>query len=119
MGIAKPMLSIEAVDWEPDEEYFAFVMPMTSPCELKSAPPEFPELMAQSVWMRFIAWLLIVIWRFRALTVPDVSEKVSSPRGFPIATTSSPTCMSSESPKTTGVKPFASTLRTAMSLLSS
>ena len=39
----------------------------------------------------------------------DVREKVSSPRGLPIAITSSPTLSSSESPRTTGVRFSAST----------
>ena len=31
MGMAKPMLSMDASEHEPEEEYYAFVMPMTSP----------------------------------------------------------------------------------------
>ena len=32
-------------------------MPMTSPCELSSGPPELPGLMAASVWMAFsMSW---------------------------------------------------------------
>ena len=49
MGMAKPMLSISASLLMPEEEYLALVMPMTSPRVLKRAPPELPELMAQSV----------------------------------------------------------------------
>ena len=42
-----------------------------------------------------------VISRFTALTSPPVREKVSSPRGLPIATTLSPTWTLSESPSVT------------------
>ena len=89
--MAKPMFSIEAVVRLPELEYFAFVIPMTSPCELKSAPPELPELIAQSVWIRVISTLLIETLRLSALTEPDVSENASSPRGLPMAITLSPT----------------------------
>ena len=87
---------------------------------MNNAPPELPELMAQSVWMRFMLTPLErVICRSSAETVPAVSEKVSSPSGLPIASTESPTLRSSELPKTTGVRPVASIFKTAMSLLSS
>ena len=43
------MLSMDAVEEEEELEYLALVMPMTSPYRLNSAPPELPELMAQSV----------------------------------------------------------------------
>ena len=50
IGMAKPMLSMEAVELELElEPYFAFVMPTTSPYMLNRAPPELPELMAASV----------------------------------------------------------------------
>ena len=32
--------------------YFATLMPISSPCILRSAPPELPGLMAASVWSR-------------------------------------------------------------------
>lgn len=31
----------------------AVLIPMTSPLMLSSGPPEFPKLMAASVWMKF------------------------------------------------------------------
>ena len=61
----------------------------------------------------------MVTSRFRALTAPAVREKVSSPRGLPMATTLSPTFSLPEEPMTTGVRPSASTFSTATSLLSS
>ena len=118
MGMAKPMLSMDA----PEEllEYLALVMPMTSPYRLNSAPPELPELMAQSVCIScIVAPLDIVISRSLALIEPEVREKVNSPKGLPMATTLSPTFKLSELPKTTGVKLSASIFRTATSLLSS
>ena len=110
------MLSMEAVELEP--EYLALVMPMTSPYILNSGPPELPELMAQSVWIRSMVRLPErVTSRSRALTAPAVSEKVNSPSGLPMATTLSPTFRLSESPRITGGRFSASTFRTAISLL--
>ena len=98
----------------------AETMPMTSPWLLNRGPPELPELMAQSVWIMFIFRpSLMVMDRFRAEIMPVVSVKVSSPRGLPMAVTCSPTSMSSEEPMTTGVRPVALILITAMSLASS
>ena len=117
-GIAKAILSTGAL--KPPPEALALVMPMTSPYMLNSAPPELPELMAQSVWMSFRCMLPEKLTSLsRALITPRVREKWSSPRGLPMATTSSPTAILSESPKTTGVMFLASTFKTAMSLLSS
>ena len=118
-GMAKPMLSMDASE-EELLEYFALVMPMTSPYRLNSAPPELPELIAQSVWInRMAVPLEMVTSRSRALTAPAVREKVSSPRGLPMATTLSPTFRLLELPRTTGARSVASTFRTAMSLLAS
>ena len=95
-------------------------MPTTSPYMLNSAPPELPELMAVSVWMRpIIAPEENVTWRLSALTTPSVRLKVSSPSGLPMAATLSPTRRASESPRVTGRRSFASTFKTATSLLSS
>ena len=49
IGMANPMLSMDASEEELPEEYLALVMPMTSPYRLNSGPPELPELMAASV----------------------------------------------------------------------
>ena len=48
-------------------------------------------------------------------TEPEDSEKVSSPRGLPMAMTLSPTLTLSESPMVTGDRPVTSTLMTAIS----
>ena len=66
--------------------------PMTWPRLLISGPPELPWLMGASVWMTWsmVKRLGAVIRRCRALTIPAVTVR-SSPNGFPIATTGSPT----------------------------
>ena len=119
IGMANPILSMDALLLE-EVEYLALVTPMTSPYRLNSAPPELPELMAQSVCSRFIVTLPDrVTSRSLALIAPEVRVKVSSPRGLPMAMTLSPTFRLSESPRITGDKPSASIFRTAISLLSS
>ncbi len=47
MGMAKPM----PADWSAPLLAIRVVMPMTSPRELSSGPPELPGLTAASVWM--------------------------------------------------------------------
>ena len=47
MGMAKPMPEL----WSAPFEAIMVLMPMTSPRELSSGPPELPGLMAASVWM--------------------------------------------------------------------
>ena len=46
MGMAKPMPALC-----PTLEAIMVLMPITSPCQLRSGPPELPGLMAASVWM--------------------------------------------------------------------
>jgi hypothetical protein len=103
----------------------AELMPMTSPRTLTSGPPEFPGLIAASVWMK--SWMLP--WPARgspararplALTMPEVTVKVSaSPRGLPMASTNSPTRASSLLPRAIGGRLVASILTTATSVLGS
>ena len=93
---------------------------MTSPYSLNRGPPELPELMAQSVCSRSMTVPeLMVTVRSRALITPVVREKVSSPRGLPMAATGSPTTRESESPSTTVCSPEASIFSTARSWASS
>ena len=103
MGIAKPRPStvVPPEDWE----YLAETMPTTSPYWLNRGPPEFPGLMEVSVWMA----------RSTQETMPPDMEKVSSPRGLPMASTWSPTFSVALSPRVTGWRSSASTLMTAMS----
>ncbi len=93
--------------------------PMTWPRALRRGPPELPGLIGASVWM---TWSMVkrfgaVIRRWSALTMPEVTVR-SSPNGFPIATTESPTCTTSELPRVRGVSALAeaSTRRTARSV---
>ena len=48
-GMANPMFSAELPDGVLPAA--AVFMPMTSPAELSNGPPEFPGLMAASVWI--------------------------------------------------------------------
>ena len=86
---------------EVEPEYFALVMPMTLPFMSNSAPPELPELMATSVWSMLMGLPSVLISRSSALTTPAVIVNVSSPSGLPMAMTSSPTSIWSESPMVT------------------
>jgi hypothetical protein len=38
----------------PEGEMIAVVTPITRPAESRSGPPEFPGLMAASVWITFV-----------------------------------------------------------------
>ena len=81
-----------------------------------SGPPELPELIAVSVWIRFIHLSLIVILRSRPDIIPPVTVFLrSKPRGLPIAITDSPSWRESLSPNSAGVRPLSSILSTARS----
>ena len=86
---------------------------------LRSGPPELPLLMGASVWIAsvIVAWFGAVISRCSALTIPAVTVS-SSPNGLPIATTSSPTWSTVESPSGIGASALvgASTWSTARSV---
>ena len=85
IGIANPNPStLEPAD-------FATTIPIRLPEPLNNAPPEFPGLMEASVCSRFSFLLPIVNLRFKALMIPVDAVLLSSPKGFPIATTWSPT----------------------------
>src|SRR5438270_2022958 len=119
MGIAKPS-PIEPPEDEPKEPSDAVrideLIPITSPLRSTSGPPELPGLIAASVWIAgyVVSWLA---WpegalsdptdtgRFSALTMPLVTV-ASSPKGDPIATTFSPTWMSSDVPILAGCRPL-------------
>ena len=65
-----------------------------------AGPPELPGLMAASVWMKLTFLLGMptsAAERERLDTMPSVTVE-SSPTAFPIATTQSPTCRSSDRP---------------------
>ena len=90
-----PTLPLELV---PDSIWL--VMPITWPDAFSSGPPLLPWLMAASVWIALSIGCSLgeVMVRPRALTMPLVTV-LASPKGSPIATTSSPTCTPLESAK--------------------
>ena len=85
-------------------------MPMTRPELSTSGPPEFPGLMAASVWNMLVRFSVEVpveslAWTDRPLAemIPWVTVGVpaDSPSALPMATTASPTCTLSEFPYVT------------------
>ena len=66
----------------------ALLIPMISPSELRRGPPEFPGLMAASVWMMSSIKVPVSerIVRPRELMIPVVSV-LCRPKGFPMART--------------------------------
>ena len=87
----------------------AVFMPMTCPAVSMRGPPEFPGLIAASVWIRFCRFSVAVpsppalTDRPRAETMPWVTVGVpaASPSALPMATTASPTTALDELPKVT------------------
>jgi len=82
----------------------AVATPTTAPLASINGPPELPSLSAASVWITSSssAPFGAVRGRASALTIPAVTVR-SSPKGFPVATTGSPTESRSESPRMSGV----------------
>ena len=86
-GIAKPTPELL-----PELEAICSLMPITSPFESSSGPPELPGLIDASVWIALSIPKLV-----RPSTVRLVAEITptesdwSSPKGLPIAATGSPT----------------------------
>ena len=76
----------------------AVFTPIRLPWMSVSAPPELPGLMAASVWMKFSKVLMPSWLRPSALTMPLVTVW-PTPKGLPMASTWSPTCSASESPR--------------------
>ena len=88
IGTAKPMPTFPL----PSGDSIWELMPITRPLASSSGPPELPGLIAASVWITLLIVnpLGALISRWRAETIPVVTVR-SSPNGFPIATTGSPT----------------------------
>ena len=120
MGLA---LSIEMAKPIPcASSMMAVLIPITAPLILTSGPPEFPGLIAASVWIR--SWRAAPpgssIDRPTALTTPTVTVgPPSSPSGWPIAMTVSPTSSLPESPRVATGKLLPSILTTARSVTGS
>ena len=89
---------------------------MSSPRVLTSAPPELPGLMAASVWIK-LSMLLAPAPRVRAFAeiIPAVTVDVKL-KGFPIASTHSPSFRSLLSPIVIAGRSSASTLMRARSV---
>src|SRR5215218_1642770 len=93
--------------------------PTTRPLESSSGPPELPGLIGASVWMTSSIWKPFGarISRPTPDTIPAVAVR-SSPNGWPMATTASPTWTSSEFASGSARSPpacFGSTRTTARS----
>ena len=79
--------------------------PISSPAMLKSPPPELPELIAALVWSSVITVpSLISTSRSSALMIPSVTVPPSSPKGLPMANTSSPHASAALQPSLATVK---------------
>ena len=89
-------------------------MPTTSPCRLRSGPPELPGFTATSVWMNG-TYISSGSERPLALTMPAVMV-LAKPNGEPIAATQSPASSCEESPSLAVGRSLASTLMSATSL---
>ena len=87
---------------------------MTSPRIFTSGPPEFPGLIAVSVWKNS-TWLSFMARLSLALIIPWLTLS-SRPKGFPIAITIWPTRTLSESPIGNGVRFSRSIFNTAKSI---
>ena len=97
-GTANPMPA-EACDGL----MMAVFMPISRPALSSSGPPEFPGLMAASVWItpRMLSPSSVEIVRPKPLTTPVVSVW-SRPKGLPIANTLCPTSRSDAVPSARG-----------------
>src|SRR5438309_7151596 len=96
----------------------AVLLPMSAPRPLTSAPPEFPGLIAASVWIKSSYSAMPTLARPTALTIPIVTVWLR-PKGLPMASTYSPTWSLSESAQGMTGRSLASTWMTAMSVLGS
>jgi hypothetical protein len=87
----------------PEGERIAVLTLMTRPAESSSGPPEFPGLMAASVWITLVISRPLAVGnrRLSALMMPVVSDW-SRPNGLPIANTDCPTLRSSDVPMVIG-----------------
>ena len=110
MGMAKPMPEFCAA-----LPMIMVLMPITSPRESSSGPPELPGLMAASVWMASSMKAPSGERTERMeLTIPRVMVPVS-PKGLPMANTFCPTTRCEESPRVTGTRSGAEIWMTARS----
>jgi hypothetical protein len=100
----------------------AVEIPTTSPPPLTSTPPEFPGLMAASVWMASTSSRSsppfsppgTFTTRCSADTIPVVTE-LWNPNGLPTTIAASPTRRSADRPTLATASPARPTLSTARS----
>ena len=105
IGTAKPMPSLP-----PEALAMAVLMPMARPSRSISGPPELPELIAASVWIRSCSSPIGVgTVRPSALTMPVVTVWLR-PNGLPMAIVISPTCTSASAPRAKGFRSAAALL---------
>src|SRR5438552_935552 len=93
-GIAKPIEPLRAA---------MLLTPITSPAVFTSGPPEFPGLIAASVWMKSKPGAATTRGAPLRLTMPN-DTLCSRPNGWPSASTNSPTRSRFESPSGSTVR---------------
>ena len=113
------LIGIAKLKPAPGPDLIKVLIPITSPLLFRSGPPEFPGLIAASVWINssFLSYIPNwVTFLFRLLMIPSVTV-FSSPNGFPTAIAQSPTLIFVESPNCAfGQGPLPSILSTAKSV---
>ena len=111
-GLASEVGTANPTPFEPPPAVrMTVLMPMACPRTLIRGPPLFPGLMEASVWMNS-SYGPAPIMRPIALTMPAVTV-CSSPKGFPIAMTGSPTSTPEESPSGMTGSPVATIFKSA------
>ena len=113
LGIAKPIPT-----FPPPLEIIALLIPIKYPAEFINAPPLFPGLIGASVWIKFSYSTIPTELLLVAETIPCVMVS-PTPKGLPIAKTTSPTSTLSESKNLIAGKSSAFIFITAKSLLAS
>ena len=88
-----------------DSKSLDVLTPTTRPFRSKSGPPLFPGLSAASVWSSLTPDSEILFADTMPLVIVGEPSRMStSPKGYPMAMTSSPTATTSDSPRVTGSK---------------
>ena len=102
----------------PPRDKIAELIPTSAPLLSTSAPPEFPGFIEASVWIKFSYWLSPILSLFNPETIPWVTLS-PTPKGLPMANTTSPSSSLELSAKLIAANPFASILITARSVFGS
>ena len=109
-GLIESMAMANPMFWA--VSMMAVLMATTWPSAFSSGPPELPGLMAASVWMRLSR---VIPWAWMLRSVAEMMPSVTlggPPRlsALPMATTSSPTRTSRDTPSSAGVRPLTSAI---------